>query len=469
VDLIEHYDTFEALENRELLLISRESGFDGPTVSLELPMETLRYISQHESAPKISVKNLSSEEILDEIGKILYNVKHHDSKVEQGIKKVRRLFEYNGQLEFVQNMESFHFTHTSDEEYIVAMFCYVMWNSGEEACTLGDLEDYLERNSLIKLRRERHTLFKKKVLEVVGDGLKSRDDSVQKFRLTADAQKKLCGEFLQKIADKNSRDLKKPESIAEKALFYPRATQEKIDELAGLLSKKNYAAICKRLKKRGQRTGFACLFSGGPGTGKTETALQIARRTGRAIMQVDIAASKSMWYGESEKRVQKIFSDYRQLVAKLPVTPILLFNEADALINKRSENADRSTDKTENSIQNIILQSIEDLDGILIATTNLEKNMDKAFERRFLYKIEFEAPGAEAREQIWHAMLDELSPDTARELAARFEMTGGQIENVARKNTVNQILHGEDALPLERLARLCEAELGTGGRVMGFR
>jgi len=62
------------------------------------------------------------------------------------------------------------------------------------------------------------------------------------------------------------------------------------------------------------RTGFACLFSGGPGTGKTETALQIARITGRDIMQVDIAATKSKWFGESEKQIKAIFDKYRNCV-----------------------------------------------------------------------------------------------------------------------------------------------------------
>ena len=104
-------------------------------------------------------------------------------------------------------------------------------------------------------------------------------------------------------------------------------------------------------------------------------------------MQVNISEIKSMWVGESEKNIKQVFDNYRAMVNDSQTTPILLFNEADAIIGKRQEGTLRSVDKMENSIQNIILQEMEMLDGILIATTNLAQNMDKAFERRFLYKI----------------------------------------------------------------------------------
>lgn len=115
-----------------------------------------------------------------------------------------------------------------------------------------------------------------------------------------------------------------------------------------------------------------------------ETVLQIARKTGRDLIQVNVSEVKSMWVGESEKNIKGIFDDYKQKVKQSVKAPILLFNEADAIIGKRQVGAERAVEKMENSIQNIILQEIEQLDGILIATTNLAENMDKAFERRFL-------------------------------------------------------------------------------------
>ena len=120
--------------------------------------------------------------------------------------------------------------------------------------------------------------------------------------------------------------------------------------------------------------------------------------------------------------------------------PILLFNEADAIIGIRQEGAERAVDKMENSIQNIILQEMEDLDGILIATTNLTTNLDKAFERRFLYKIRFDKPSLEARASIWRSMIPELSEDESTQLAKDFDFSGGQIENIARKREVSSII-----------------------------
>lgn len=107
-------------------------------------------------------------------------------------------------------------------------------------------------------------------------------------------------------------------------------------------------------------------------------------------MVVDVAQIKSCWVGESEKNIRKAFERYRAYVKEAERAPILLFNEADAVLGIRQEGASRAVEKMENSLQNIILQEMEQLDGIMIATTNLTQNLDRAFERRFLYKIEFE-------------------------------------------------------------------------------
>jgi SpoVK/Ycf46/Vps4 family AAA+-type ATPase len=208
------------------------------------------------------------------------------------------------------------------------------------------------------------------------------------------------------------------------------------------------------------RTGFACLFSGPPGTGKTETVYQIARQTGRDIMMVDISETKSMWFGESEKRIKEIFTRYRNFVEDSEITPILLFNEADAVIGKRKDVSLSAVAQTENAIQNIILQELENLKGILIATTNLTENMDNAFERRFLYKIEFKKPDLAARQSIWQSMIPALSDDDAKEIASRYDFSGGQIENIARKRTVELILSGEEP-SLEKLVTFCKEELLT--------
>ncbi len=267
----------------------------------------------------------------------------------------------------------------------------------------------------------------------------------------------------------NSRFLKNHDSIKEKSLFFNTSEQEQIERLTSLLSTENLPSVQERLEEQGMRKGFACLFYGAPGTGKTETVLQIARQTGRDLMQVDIAGLRDKWVGESEKNIKEVFARYRNLCQTCEVMPILFFNEADAIINKRTENVEHSVDKMDNAMQNIILQEIEDLDGILIATTNLTSNLDRAFERRFLYKVEFHKPDTDVKTKIWRSMLKDISADDARQLASHFDFSGGQIENIARKRTVDYILSGKFA-SLDEIEGYCRAELLSGKerRSIGF-
>jgi SpoVK/Ycf46/Vps4 family AAA+-type ATPase len=186
---------------------------------------------------------------------------------------------------------------------------------------------------------------------------------------------------------------------------------------------------------------------------------------------VNIADTKSMWSGESEKKIKAIFDNYRAAVDNSEIAPILLFNEADAVIGMRKESSTGSpVDQTENTIQNIILQEMENLSGILIATTNLTKNMDSAFERRFLYKITFDRPCTESRMGIWRALLPDLGNDNASELSDRFDLSGGQIENIARKFEVDSILNGNE-FSMDTLAQYCRDESQnsfTASKKIGF-
>ncbi|KAA6301959.1 MAG: ATP-dependent zinc metalloprotease FtsH [Candidatus Ordinivivax streblomastigis] len=176
-------------------------------------------------------------------------------------------------------------------------------------------------------------------------------------------------------------------------------------------------------------------------------------------MVVDISETKSMWFGESEKRIKEIFDRYRNQVKGNAVTPILLFNEADAVIGKRKDlNNSSAVDRTENTIQNIILQEMETLDGIMIATTNLTQNLDAAFERRFLYKIKFEKPNITAKQAIWQTMIPALSDADANLLASQYDFSGGQIENISRKRTVDSIISGTEPT-IETLVSYCQNEL----------
>jgi SpoVK/Ycf46/Vps4 family AAA+-type ATPase len=157
---------------------------------------------------------------------------------------------------------------------------------------------------------------------------------------------------------------------------------------------------------------------------------------------IDVSKFKTCWFGESERNLKKLFDKYRKKVDKSDIAPILLFNEADAIFGKRKDVNSSNVAQTENAIQNIILQEMETLDGILIATTNLTENFDKAFERRFLYKICFEKPETEVALQIWKIRFPEMEDSLLKFLIEKYSFTGGQIENIARKYKMSLILNG---------------------------
>ena len=178
---------------------------------------------------------------------------------------------------------------------------------------------------------------------------------------------------------------------------------------------------------------------------------------------------RTKWYGETEKLVKKVFTDYKDFVAQSAKTPILLFNEADAILSVRSELGADSTSvtKTENAIQNILLQEMETFDGILIATTNLTNNLDAAFERRFLYKIKFEKPDLEAKSAIWCSLMPGLTKDDALILASEFDFSGGEISNIARKCFINELLF-KQTTTLEQIKATCSQEKLTKRVKIGF-
>ena len=372
--------------------------------------------------------------------------------------ELQQLFEDNPQVGFVKHLKEYYLS--DEDEMMVAFFAHRLINRDDDDIRFCDIEDLYDSradftNAKSELRIGEHKLQEKKLIEhKCVDGLAD----VTKYKLTDAAKRDLLAEMKINATEEKLADMLDASKLTEKKLFFPKDIERQVEELGSFLQPENYQKIQERMKEKGFRYGFACLFYGSPGTGKTETVYQLAKKTGRNIMVVDVPQLKSMWVGQSEKNVKALFDRYREQVSKAKLTPILLFNEADAIIGKRKNGAENAVDKMENSLQNIILQEMEQLDGIMIATTNLQQNMDKAFERRFLYKIKFDKPTEEARACIWHSMIPDLSELDVHTLASKYVFSGGQIENIARHYAIDSILHGqaEDVLPM--LIRHCDNE-----------
>ena len=384
---------------------------------------------------------------------------------------IDELLEGNKHLKFVTKLKEYKLDKNS--QMMLLQGCNMYINGEETIIALDDISslyesEYIARDIITKLNNNDHPLLTYGLLQHFGGDLKSGDY----YELGRVAIEELLSELnlsarKQYIAQRTISH----KDISPKRLFYNADERRQVAELESLLQPERLREVCDRLEQKGFRRGFTILLYGAPGTGKTETALQIARATGRNLIDVNVSELRNMYVGESEKSVKRLFDHYRTIVAESKVAPILLFNEADAIISKRSEDISRAVDKMENALQNIILQEMETLEGVLIATTNLTQNMDHAFERRFLYKVEFHAPELEARYSIWQSMIPTLGNDDAMTLARAYDFSGGQIENIARKCTVKQILSHDDALPLETIRTLCNEErLGTASsrRVIGF-
>lgn len=255
--------------------------------------------------------------------------------------------------------------------------------------------------------------------------------------------------YNQRFASRDDKKLESNQGIAPKQLYYNKREEMELKQLEQLLQHAAFVEVQKRLADSGFRSGFACLFYGAAGCGKTETVLQLARSTNRSILRINPNDIQDKFVGESEKNLKQAFDRYRRMVndahANQDPCPILLFNEADAVFSRRLNKIASSVDQMQNSLQNILLQEMETLPGILIATTNLSENFDSAFERRFIYKIYFEKPTPEVASHIWQTMLPNLSAEEALQLAEEYPFTGGQIENIARKQQVEYILTGKQS------------------------
>ncbi len=248
------------------------------------------------------------------------------------------------------------------------------------------------------------------------------------------------------IKEQDIFELIEPKTTLDDVVLHPKT--EKI--LRNFLKRMD-RKVLSRLKdwgvierKKGLETRI--MFYGYPGTGKTITALSLAKSLKKSILNFDCSKILSQYVGESERNVRKIFDTYYELSEKTKSNPVLLLNEADQFLSSRSSGPNSSADKMHNQMQNIFLEQIENFRGILIATTNLLENIDTAFSRRFDYKIEFKKPDFKQRLLLFsknlpkHALYEENF--NINELA-KFPLTGGQIKMVI-KNTALSVAAMDD-------------------------
>lgn len=248
------------------------------------------------------------------------------------------------------------------------------------------------------------------------------------------------------------------------------AADQTLSDLKRLTRKAAFQRFQKQMKAAGEPEGLIVLLHGEPGTGKTESVKQWAKECKRDILMFDVAQQRDKWYGQSEKNLDLVFKHYKDSYQEKELAPILLFNEADSVFQKRDQ-TNGSMTSTENAMQTILLQHLEQFKGILVATTNLPNAFDPAFDRRFLYKIELGIPEPQIRKKILQDFFPGCSAQQYLELAENHVFTGAEVANFKKQCLIQQVLNPKKIFSLNEFKVFLEARtkiLGTKSSV-GFR
>ncbi len=464
IEFLGFRNTMKKMEEHGILYFKsgRRPGFD-------VSKEVIASIEEDKPFESPRKEGLTPDEFFSRIAQIFFDLKFSKSDPSVALSQAELIIGCNLQIAFCKNYaETFMGDEYSSFEKRVFLFlAHRFVSEGEESVSMNNIvelsdsfEDEMMFTRLIPAGKSK---LQRTGLVTFGGGKDFQDKESLSLSDTVKA------EFFPDVTPAapkaiTHRDLIRSSDIVKKELFFNAGTKAQMDRLASLLEPDSFKGVQDRLTEVGMRRGFAVLFYGAPGCGKTAGVYELARKTGRDVFAVDMSALKSKWVGDSEKIVKGVFNTYKKMCEASKDAPILLFNEADALFSRRLENPRDSVDQMNNAIQNICLEAMENLGGILIATTNLEGNfLDGAFARRFIYKVKFDMPDPDTRSKIWESMLKGISPADARTLAQKYPFSGGNIENVARKAAVEYVLSGKKA-DLQTLMQFCQEECPSQGK-----
>lgn len=207
--------------------------------------------------------------------------------------------------------------------------------------------------------------------------------------------------------------------------------------------------------------GINALFAGPSGTGKTMAAEVIANELGLDLYKIDLSAVVSKYIGETEKNLNRVFTEAEHSNA------ILFFDEADALLGKRSEVKD-AHDRYANIEIAYLLQKMEEYEGLVILATNLKKNMDDAFVRRLQFVVDLPFPDEKYRHRIWSAIFPSSTPLSEeidfKLLAKKLKITGGNIKNIGLKAAYLAAAEG-GAVRMQHVVRATKREFQKMGKL----
>jgi ATP-dependent 26S proteasome regulatory subunit len=187
-------------------------------------------------------------------------------------------------------------------------------------------------------------------------------------------------------------------------------------------------------------------FHGKPGTGKTLAAHALASKINHPILVASYAQIESMYHGEGPKNVEAIF------LAAEKDNALLFIDEADSLLSRRLTNVTQGSEQAINSMRSQLLICLERFKGIVIFSTNLVTNYDKAFETR-VRNIHFPMPDEMGRQKIWQNHLPPELPlannVSVEEIAKIDDVCGRDIKNAVLDAAMRAARQSKERIDLE--------------------
>ncbi|HED0581635.1 TPA: ATP-binding protein [Campylobacter jejuni] len=256
-------------------------------------------------------------------------------------------------------------------------------------------------------------------------------------------------------------------------IIMPENTKELLENILKQQDKKVLERLHSWGIKSNKNIEAKIIFYGPAGTGKTMSALAMAKSMKKSVLSFDCSKILSKWVGESEQNVRKIFDTYKNIVQTCKQSPILLLNEADQFLSTRVDGSSGS-DKMHNQMQNIFLEQIERFSGVIIATTNFLESLDSAFSRRFDYKIEFKKPDFKDRLKIWEKFLPKkalFEKDFDINILSKYELSGAQILMVVKNTALKVAVSKDGVFKMQDFIESIQKELNSSfdkSKIVGF-
>ncbi|EAI3176042.1 ATP-binding protein [Campylobacter jejuni] len=256
-------------------------------------------------------------------------------------------------------------------------------------------------------------------------------------------------------------------------IIMPENTKELLENILKQQDKKVLERLHSWGIKSNKNIEAKIIFYGPAGTGKTMSALAMAKSMKKPVLSFDCSKILSKWVGESEQNVRKIFDTYKNIVQTCKQSPILLLNEADQFLSTRVDGSSGS-DKMHNQMQNIFLEQIERFSGVIIATTNFLESLDSAFSRRFDYKIEFKKPDFKDRLKIWEKFLPKkalFEKDFDINILSNYELSGAQILMVVKNTALKVAVSQDGVFKMQDFIESIQKELNSSfdkSKIVGF-